>query len=231
MRCSECSVHVKPIVALDIDGTLGDYHSHFRKFAENYLGYGLPDHRGFTGRPFEETQERFWQFLGLDLELYRTIKLAYRQGGTKRWMPAYPHASELSKALRFAGAEVWIATTRPFLRLDNIDPDTREWLERNRIEYDHMIHGDEKYHQLSSLVDTQRVVGILEDLPEQYEIAWSLQLNPIVRMNYHNQSFALSGVTAVGDLEEAERVLVNRVRGWLGYDDMPQDTTQIQEAT
>ena len=32
----------KPIVALDIDGTLGDYHAHFLWFAERYFGWSFP---------------------------------------------------------------------------------------------------------------------------------------------------------------------------------------------
>ena len=38
MKCSSCSAPVAPVVAIDIDGTLGDYHQHFIEFAEQWLG-------------------------------------------------------------------------------------------------------------------------------------------------------------------------------------------------
>jgi hypothetical protein len=44
--CTRCSSVVKPLVAVDIDGTLGDYHTHFLNFAREYLGpnYWIPCH-------------------------------------------------------------------------------------------------------------------------------------------------------------------------------------------
>ena len=91
---------------------------------------------------------RLHKFMGVTLRDYRECKLAYRQGGLKRFMPCYPGASELATALRRRGAEVWICTTRPYLRLDSIDPDTREWLRRNKIKYDAILYGDDKYREL-----------------------------------------------------------------------------------
>ena len=109
----------RPVVALDIDGTLGDYHAHFLWFAERYFG-----------RPFPPPTEvnpglRLSTFMGIPHREYRDCKLAYRQGGLKRFMPAYPYASELTENIHETGADVWICTSRPYLRLDNIDPDTR----------------------------------------------------------------------------------------------------------
>lgn len=167
MRCSACSAPVKPIVSLDIDGTLGDYHGHFQSFAQNYLGRPVRQDRYDYTCPYPE-------WLGLDKTTYREVKLAYRQGGLKRSMPAFTGASWLTQGLSARGAEVWIATTRPYLRLDNIDPDTRHWLERNEIHYDAMIYGEEKYQKLIEQVDSDRIVGVVDDLPEQLEHAIAL---------------------------------------------------------
>ena len=73
--------------------------------------------------------------------------------------------------VRGMGAEVWIATSRPWMRLDNIDPDTRHWLQRNSIPWDYMIYGDDKYHQLVDRVDRTRIVGVVDDLKDQCEEA------------------------------------------------------------
>lgn len=160
----------KPVVALDIDGTLGDYHGHFLRFATNYFGVEFPDPAEINpGLPLHA-------FMQISKEAYRECKLAYRQGGLKRWMPAYPGAAELTAAIKMAGAEVWICTTRPYLRLDNIDPDTREWLRRNGIQYDAVLFdtldGEKgsKYRELKRQAG-DRVCTIVEDLPEYLDLA------------------------------------------------------------
>jgi len=163
VKCSDCSEIVRPIVAIDIDGTLGDYHRHFLNFAEGYLDMKLP--RDWDGVGDWE------EHLGLTKEKYREVKLAYRQGGLKRTMPSFFGVESFTHTLKEHGAEIWITTTRPWLRLDNIDPDTREWIRRNRIAYDHMIYGKDKYSQLASLVSPERVVAVVDDLEAECEKA------------------------------------------------------------
>lgn len=161
-RHARCSFEklVKPVVALDIDGTLGDYHGHFLRFAEGWIGRPMPDPQQNTdGVPL-------YKWMGVSKSTYRECKLAYRQGGLKRNMPVYEGASELTRYMRRKGAEVWICTTRPYLRLDNIDPDTRHWLRRNGIQYDGVIFGEHKYRQLRDLVGAARVALVVDDLPE-----------------------------------------------------------------
>lgn len=159
--------HGLPVVALDIDNTLGDYHSHFLDFAEKWIGRPMPDAKEINpGLPL-------YKFMGVSKATYREAKLAYRQGGWKRWMPAYPGASDLTRRIQTAGAEVWICTTRPYLRLDNIDPDTREWLRRNRIRYNAVLFGEHKYKELKRQAGS-RVCAIADDLPELLDSA-SLQ--------------------------------------------------------
>lgn len=209
--------HGKPIVALDIDGTLGDYHSHFLTFAANWVGRPMPSPDDIN------PGLRLHKFMGIPLRTYRECKLAYRQGGLKRWMPCYDGASELTRAIRRTRSEVWICTTRPYLRLDNIDPDTREWLRRNGIQYDAVIYGDNKYSELKRQVGP-RVAGVLEDLPELYEEAIRLLPEawvclrdqpynrvagdrPLYHINEGNRS-------RVKDLQQAQEVLLDAIDYW-----------------
>lgn len=195
----------RPIVACDIDGTLGVYHGHFLAFAEAWLGKEMPPTYEYEGGPL-------CRFMGVSKETYRRVKLAYRQGGLKRSMPAYPGARELTTRLRRQGAEIWICTTRPYLRLDNIDPDTREWLRRSGVQYDGVIWGENKYRDLRSLVDPSRIVGVLDDLPEMYRQADDLGFRPILRTQPYNQNVQF--VNRANDLYAASAVLTGRLRNY-----------------
>jgi hypothetical protein len=190
----------KPVVAIDIDGTLADYHGHFLNFARGWLGREVPDPDEINdGKPLH-------QFMGITKATYREVKLAYRQGGLKRSMPCIEGADMLVNRIRRQaclrnkvnpgscyqhglGAEVWICTTRPYLRLDNIDPDTREWLRRFRIRYDALLFdpsdGDNKYRELARQAG-DRVAIALEDLPAQALKAHQHKV-PIVAL--HNQPY------------------------------------------
>lgn len=171
MKCTQCSTIIKPIVAIDIDGTLGDYHSHFLRFAADYLG---PPSTGLDLFAYDGTEmfkEWFMKTFVVDERTWRDIKLAYRQGAQKRSMPVYEDAQWLVNNLRWDSVEVWLTTTRPYLRLDGVDPDTRHWLDRHGIEYDGLLYDKDKYERLAELVDADRVVAVLDDLPEQYDAA------------------------------------------------------------
>lgn len=170
MLCSACSQKIVPIVAVDIDGTLGDYYGLYTWFAERYLGYPLVNK--YDG------SEEFSDHLLIKKDVDRDIKLALRQSGMKRDMIPYAGAAVFMDRLRTMGVEIWIATTRPWLRLDNIDPDTREWLERFRIPYDYMIYGEDKYEDLVDRVDNHRILGVVDDLREQCEKAATALMNP-----------------------------------------------------
>lgn len=187
MLCSQCKAPVRPVVAIDIDGTLGKYHDHFLTFAENYLGFSLKASTLLSGMNTREYpyNTEFNEWLGIDKRTYRDIKLAYRQGGMKRSMPPYGGASKITNSLYQAGIEVWIATTRPWLRLDNIDPDTRHWLERHTVHYEGLIYGDNKWERLIEIVGHDRIIGIVDDLPEEIDAADTLGLPTIQKENGH----------------------------------------------
>lgn len=177
--------HGVPVVALDIDGTLADYHGHFLDFASNWVGRPMPDAAELNpGHPL-------WVHMNVTQETYRACKLAFRQGGLKRWMPAYAGANRLTSDIKSLGAEVWICTTRPYLRLDNIDPDTREWLFRNGIGYDAVIFDrvnekGSKYEELWRQAGN-RVKAVIDDLPEMVASAQHLGFNTMIRDQPYNR--------------------------------------------
>jgi phosphoglycolate phosphatase-like HAD superfamily hydrolase len=195
----------KPIIAIDIDGTLGDHFEWVARFAEMWTGHEIK-YDPPKGWPDDATKFQFNRALGLSKHTYRKVKLAYRQGGMKRSMPCFEGASELTRGLRRAGAEVWITTSRPYLRLDNIDPDTRHWLARNRIQYDSMLYGDRKYLDLVRQVEKGDVVAVLDDLPEMCMQAMRAGLHPVMIRRPHNEGSAYAG-QIVESLTEAREKL------------------------
>ena len=184
-----------PLVALDIDGTLGDYHGHFIRFAEQWLGRDLPDAKSLTGGI------PLYQYLHISKATYRQIKLAYRQGGMKRSMPAYEGVSELTRLIRREGCQVWICTTRPYLRLDNIDPDTRHWLKRVKAQYDGVLFGEHKYRDLKHAVG-DRVLLVVDDLPEMLNQAQFLGMKTVMRRQPYNDGWYYCADYIVDNLHE-----------------------------
>lgn len=215
--------HGRPVVALDIDGTLGDYHTNFLTFARMYF-HGTEDSwwdQPNPGLPL-------WEWMGISHRDYRDAKLAYRQGGWKRWMPCYPMAADLTDFIRQQGAEVWLCTTRPYLRLDNVDPDTREWLRRNRIEYDALLfdpaHEDSgtKYDELYRQAG-DRVAAVVDDLPEMIQAAQrafarkgpGAWLVPILREQPYNGTFKWD--RRAKDLREVLEMVLADIGVWRGW--------------
>lgn len=198
-----------PVVALDIDGTLGNYHRHFLRFAELWFGRDFPDPEKVN------PGMRLSTFMGIPHNEYRECKLAYRQGGLKRWMPAYGGAARLTEDIRSAGAQVWICTSRPYLRLDNIDPDTREWLSRNHIQYDAVlfegVNGENKYNDLVQQVGLDRIVAVVEDLPEQILQAKANGINKLYLRDQPYNRYEAFPAVRVSNLPELATLLVRDI--------------------
>ncbi len=196
-----------PVIAFDIDGTLADYYGHFKWFAELYLQRKLTVdwQRNYRGE--------FSDALGLNKEVYRAIKLAYRQGGMKRCIPAFPGAGDLVRLVRSQGVAVWICTTRPWNRLDNIDPDTSFWIENVLGRVDGVIYGEEKYEDLRDFVGIRPILGVLDDLPENTSKARSLGLETILLSGDHNRWWreTRSEPCTASSLAEAETI----VKRWI----------------
>lgn len=204
MLCTSCREPVRPVVALDIDGTLGDWHRHWFDFADSYFN------RRFLHRYVGAV--RLHEHMAITLEQYRQAKLVFRQGGYKRTMPLYPGAQLLVAAIRTMDAELWITTTRPYMRLDNTDPDTREWLARNEIYYDGLLYDEDKYAKLAEIVDPRRIVAVLDDEAECYDRAEDLGLHPILIQRQHNT--ATRRPVEAMNLGVAKKMILERVQRW-----------------
>jgi len=163
------------VVAVDVDGTMANYHWGMVKFICDWLGEDL--HRVTKWDGIGE----FSDHLRLDKETYRKIKLAYRAGGFKRWMHAMEDAGPMMRKLHDLGVEVWVTTTRPWMRMDNVDDDTKEWLRRNDIPYDYLLFDEDKYKRLTELVDAGRIVAVLDDEEEQRDRCAALHLPFVLR--------------------------------------------------
>jgi len=202
--------HGIPVFAVDIDGTLADYHKHFLEFAELWIGMPMPNPKDIN------PGKRLSQWMGVDHSVYQECKLAFRQGGLKRWMPAYDGVTGLTEGISQIGAEVWICTTRPYLRLDNIDPDTREWLRRNKIHYDAVLFGEDKYAELARQAG-DRVLAVFDDLPEQCDESISHGFATYVRdqpYNRHYNEDELQGrVFSCFEMLEVARDRINARKG------------------
>lgn len=216
MRCSKCSRIVKPVVAIDMDGTLGDYHGHFLRFAAEWTGQGTEALlRGSMSmyRGKQEFSEYCENLFGIDKQGYRAIKLAYRQGGMKRSMPILPGAKRICDLATKQGAELWITTTRPYLSLDTVFPDTVAWFDRHRIGFDSMIFDADKYAVLRDRVEYERVVAVIDDLGEMYdaaEIQFGAKVPILARGDYNT---AVTKMNTMG-LHEAGDVLKDRIVSW-----------------
>lgn len=192
------------MVALDLDGTLGDYHRHFERFAQMWTG------RDIVWDP--EIVGPFYKQLGMSKAVYRQCKLAYRMGGMKRSIPMFEGADELSRAIRGAGVAIAACTTRPYLAMSTIDLDTQHWLKRNGIQVDHILYGEHKYRDLVKSVGSNRVVCALDDDLSQLGIATRLGVTPILRRNEANKGYEQElGRWFVSDLHQAQEVILHLI--------------------
>lgn len=222
MLCSQCSAHVRPVVAIDIDGTLGDYHGHFCDFAEGWLGAVRlgPEYDGS-----ERYRDWFMREYNVDYTTFQSIKLAYRQGGLKRTMPVHPHAAGVLASL-YERAEVWVTTTRPHDRYDRIDPDTVEWLARNELPYDALLFDERKVHQLYTNVDPARVVAVLDDEVEVLGLVGHGL--PILLRTQYNENAPWADAQAAS-LPGALFIINQLLEEWMGQHGQEQDPGTRQQ--
>ncbi|QKY79537.1 phosphatase [Streptomyces phage PHTowN] len=193
-----------PLVALDLDGTLGDYHRHFERFAQMWTG------REIVWDP--EIVGPFYRQLGMSRAVYRQCKLAYRMGGMKRSIPVFDGAADMVRAIRGAGVGVAACTTRPYLAMSTIDLDTQHWLKRNGIKVDHILYGEHKYRDLVKSVGRDRVVCALDDDLSQLSVAQKLGVTPILRRNEANKGYEQElGRWFVSDLHQAQEVILHLI--------------------
>jgi hypothetical protein len=192
MLCSKCGAPLKPVIALDIDGTLADYHGAFIDFALKWLDRPL-------GQITYNGSMDLATYLAISKEEYRHIKLAYRQGGQKRWQkPMYGNPGWLVDQLRDLGYEVWITTTRPYAKFDNTDPDTRWWLQKHGIHFDGLVYGELKIHDLDAIVGRERIAMVVDDLEMNLRHCLNLGIPAYQILTRYNAGARWPGPTVQG---------------------------------
>lgn len=167
-----------------------------------------------AGWPDGATKFQFARAMGVSKATYRKIKLAYRMGGMKRSMPVYEGASALTRGIRGLGVQIWICTSRPYLKLDAIDPDTRHWLRINRIQYDNLLYGEYKYRDLARRIGSGNVVVAFDDLPEMCDQAFNYGLEVLLIERPHNEHRpqTLMDHRSVRDLYQAAETIKELIR-------------------
>lgn len=202
MKCSDCSAKIRPVVCVDIDGTLAQYHEALANFIDQWLpGDRAPHSWDGLGE--------FNDHLGIDKETYRQAKLAFRAGGFKRWMEPFKGAVGFMQMLSREDLEIWVTTTRPWQRMDNVDPDTKEWLRRYDIPYKHLLFDEDKYGCITELIDPDRILMVLDDEAEQYERCQELGLPFVLKRTSWNHGVNV-GCNWVANFDEAFKLIQER---------------------
>ena len=183
MKCDECHKEISPVVLVDIDGTLAEYHTTLFQFCVKYWDIWTPYENPVCDWDGEGD---FEDYLGLTRSQYREAKLAFRQGGHKRFMPIYYEVAGFLEAMYDYGIGLWFTTTRPWQRLDNVDPDTREWLRRHGIVGEGLLYDEFKYRKIMDVVDGDRIIGVIDDLPEMIDHATEEGLQAFQVARRHN---------------------------------------------
>ena len=213
MKCTTCQQQIKPVLAVDIDGTVAEYHTALMMFLIRYFDFhesSIPSMMAENGLCSWDGFGDWEDWLELDRKEYEEGKLAFRQGGNKRWMQVFVGAPELIRGAHALGCEVYFTTTRPYMRLDNTDPDTREWLNRNNFQYEGLLYHEDKYAKLIDIVGKERIVGVIDDLPEQIDRAVELGLPAFQPERNHNAHLSQRR-TPRGSLVQALQWVRNKV--------------------
>lgn len=206
MKCSACSAPVRWVVGMDIDGTLARYHRHYVDFVEMYDNHQT----GTLPRRWDGVGE-FRDLLGLSKKEHHDRKLAFRAGGFKRWMPKFDNVVRMMVGLENLGVEVWVTTTRPWMRMDNVDTDTVEWLKRWSIPYHHLLFDEDKYGRLCELVDPERIVAIVDDEEEQRDRCAALRLPFALRSTEWNHGIRHPGGPQITELTDVVTLVQERI--------------------
>jgi hypothetical protein len=213
MKCSECSAKITPVVVWDVDGTLANYHEHLAWFVALYWNLG---EAAYLRGTHWDGLGNFEDVLGITQLQYREAKLAFRQGGQKRTMPIYQDGGIRTViGMSHGGCDTWYATSRPWARLDAVDPDTRFWLEKHGLPLSGILYDeDDKYGKLiSDHLDPARIIGVVEDLPEQYDRGVELGLPMIQVARPHNRGEGVKRPNRV-DMRDVAGQLQENLRKW-----------------
>jgi len=174
------------ICAFDVDGVLNYYPDPWVEFinrnsAEKY-------------RDLNDAKRN------IPYQLYRDLKYEYRESGVKANLKVRAGAKETLKELKHMGYTILIITSRPFEEHKSLFKQTTDWLSKNKLPYDGIIFGKNKYVEVLTKAPNLR---FLVDDHRYYA-------NSVARWNYkaflvdnqYNQGYLENGVYRIKDLRE-----------------------------
>jgi hypothetical protein len=117
--------------------------------------------------------------------------------------------------------EVWLTTTRPYLNLSGIDSDTRFWLDRLGLRYDHLLYDEDKYEVLCQRIDGRRLVAVVDDERAQLRALssaflkrkWPYSGIPILRRTRYNRAVWWGSDVAQSSPQVLE-LIAKKVQDW-----------------
>jgi hypothetical protein len=156
---------IPSVVALDIDGVLGDWPFCFYQFIESQHPGEMIFRRGSGGEPIDESTQNPYEALANNPLQIHEWKDEYRQSGAKRSLPVVEGAVAFTKELRRLGLHVVLLTARPYKMYCRIFADTMHWLDSNGFAYDAILWGEDKEARLAEEFTAGSVAAFVDDNP------------------------------------------------------------------
>ena len=185
-------MNASSVVALDVDGVLGDFETHWRDCAEEVFGCRL------QGRPLLKVNEQHSMGLRYGLS-NKEVDAVWRVFHEDRWadLPLYDHASELVLALEDLGCTVWAVTSIDVRYVEDRAKSLSGLIPTGRIVcVGHAAHPDEKADVLHQL----GVVAFLDDHPANANAALGTVLvSALLDRGYEGLEAPEHGVTVIDD--------------------------------
>ncbi len=175
-------------VALDVDGVLGNFETHWRECAEEVLG-----------RPMRKANEQ--HSMGGRYELTnKEVDAVWQAFHATEWgsVPMYDHASELVLALEDLGCTVWAVTSIDERHRSARAESLAGLIPAGRIVcVGHAAHASAKANVLRDL----GAVAFLDDHPANTNAAiGSVPLSVLLDRGYHGLEAPEYGVTVIDDV-------------------------------
>jgi len=181
----------RPIVITDIDGTVGDWRTHFLKWLESKgIKHVVED---------QSTSLMIDNDLSMLYKEYYDLKEEFESTGQYRNIEVYEDAHELLVELKSRyNAYIIAVTARPSDHYSRIWMDTWMWLESNKLPVDKLIIGSESRILLAhSLQESSHEVIMLEDNPGLIQRGANSGIRTFAREHPYNRGIQSRGVTIV----------------------------------
>jgi len=117
------------VAFIDIDGVLNEY-------PKTWLDF-IKEKTGLHFSTLDEAKEN------LSYKIYIELKHEYRSSGYKQSLKVRKGAAEFLKILNIVGIDPVLYTSRPVNNYFNLYMDTIRWLEKNKLDFKHIIFGKE----------------------------------------------------------------------------------------